>query len=238
MRRLALSLCVAGIVLGLADPVGASHSWGGYHFARSSNPFSVNLVDNMTTAWDGHLVNVSVDWTASDVLDAPIVAGNSSNSARKKCPAANGAVRVCNAGYGFNGWLGIAEIWISGGHIVKARARVNDSYFNTSTYNNSDAKRHVLCQEVGHTLGLGHQTAASCMDDHNGLFSDAYVSPNEHDYEQLVAIYDSHLDAAQASGGSGPGRGNGRAGGNVTVTRDGDHTLITWVFPADHGRPR
>lgn len=233
MKRSWLAGLLVPLVLVPIAPAGAEHSWGGYHWPRSQNPFALDLVDSMTASWDVYLGPVSVDWTASSVLDTPVVAGDASNNTRKKCPSPDGKVRVCNAAYGFNGWLGIAEIWISGGHIVKARARVNDSYFSLSTYDDPNAKRHVLCQEVGHVLGLDHQTAESCMDDRNGLFSEKYVSPNAHDYEQLVAIYGSHLDSGSSGSKPGKGNGNGKGNGrNVTVRADGGYTLITWVFPA------
>lgn len=174
-----------------ASPALASHSWNNYHWARTANPFTLKLGDNVSGVWDTYLGQVSADWSKSNVLDTTIAAGG---TRPKPCKATSGRVEVCNASYGNNGWLGLAQIWVSGGHIVKGLAKVNDFYFNTSTYNNANAKRHVLCQEVGHTLGLGHQTGVTCMDDRNGLFDSAYVSPNQHDYDQLQTIY-AHTDS-------------------------------------------
>jgi hypothetical protein len=34
---------------------------------------------------------------------------------------------------------------------------VNDTYFNTPKYDTSAWRNLVMCQEVGHTLGLDHQ---------------------------------------------------------------------------------
>ncbi|EKD87458.1 MAG: hypothetical protein ACD_36C00073G0005 [uncultured bacterium] len=98
--------------------------------------------------------------------------------------------------------MGLAQIWVSGDHITKGLAKVNDSYFNTSTYNTPAWKNLVMCQEVGHTLGLDHQDEAfdnpnlgTCMDytsDPDGPPSNEH--PNAHDYEQLETIY-AHLDS-------------------------------------------
>ena len=136
MRRFAfVAAVVAGLMAATASSALASHSWGPYHWSRSANPFTVPLGDSATNTaysnWDGALGGASVDWTASSVLDSPIVAvgGNA-----KQCSAQTGRIRVCNSTYGFNGWLGLAQIWLSGSHIVRATAKMNDSYFNSSAY--------------------------------------------------------------------------------------------------------
>lgn len=239
----ALAAALALLLVATA-PAGASHSWSTYHWARTANPFTLELVDTMTTSWDGFLGAVSTDWTASTVLDTTIVTGSDAFKDRKQCKAALGKIKACNATYGFNGWLGLATIWISGGHIVQGTSKVNDTYFGTSFYNNDNARRHVLCQEVGHTFGLGHQTAVSCMDDQNGLFDAAYVSPNAHDYEQLETIYNSHVESSAPSGGASLGQGAdddalppgaGPQHGNVFVKDLGNGRLIVthvfWVHP-------
>src|SRR3990170_5379070 len=110
----------------------ASHSWGNYHWARTSNPFTLKLGDNVSSTWDPYLVTTSSDWSQSSVLDTTIVAGTQNP---RRCRPTSGRVEVCNYRYGNNGWLGLAQIWISGDHITKGLTKVNDSYFNTSTYN-------------------------------------------------------------------------------------------------------
>ncbi len=198
LRRLTLFSAAAAVAATLAAPALAGHSWGNYHWARTSNPFSVPLGDNVTNTaysnWDGALGEASVDWTASSVLDSPVTAGQAGNP--KRCGAVNARIEVCNARYGPNGWLGLAQIWTSGGHIVKAVAKMNDTYFNSTRYDYT-AERHVMCQEVGHGYGLGHQDESgadlnTCMD-----YSDALdnAHPNQHDYEQLETIYGSHVDS-------------------------------------------
>jgi hypothetical protein len=202
LRRFALVLVVvAGFAAAAASSALANHSWGNYHWARSANPFTVPLGDNVTNTaysnWDGAIGEASADWTTSTVLDSPLVAGSSRN--RKRCAATDGTIQACNARYGFNGWLGLAQIWISGSHIVRATTKVNDSYFDSSGYDYT-AERHVMCQEVGHGYGLGHQDESgadlnTCMDYSSNLDN---PHPNAHDYEQLETIYNSHNDGAGA----------------------------------------
>ena len=112
--------------------------------------------------------------------------------------ASRGTVQVCNATYGNNGWLGIAQVWVSGTHITQGTVKLNDTYFNTPTYNTSAWRNLVMCQEVGHTLGLDHQdenftnaNLGTCMDYTNNPGTNQH--PNAHDYAQLETIY-SHLD--------------------------------------------
>jgi hypothetical protein len=118
----------------------------------------------------------------------------------RKCGAVSGRVEVCNATYGNNGWLGIASIWASGTHITQGTVKLNDTYFNTAKYNTPAWKNLVMCQEVGHTLGLNHQdenqsnaNLNTCMDYTNR--PDSNQHPNAHDYEQLGLIY-AHLDGS------------------------------------------
>lgn len=182
----------------------ANHSWNGYHWARSNNPFTVTLGDNVTSAWDSYLNGSASDWNASSVLNTTIAPGRTN---RRNCRPSSGTVQVCNSTYGNTGWLGVAQIWITGGsHITQGTVKLNDTYFNTQQYNTPPWRNLVSCQEVGHTLGLDHQDVnfnnpnlGTCMDyTSNPLGPPDNEHPNQHDYDQLVTIY-SHLDGANVA---------------------------------------
>lgn len=237
--------------LGLAAPTAdATHSWGGYHWARTSNPFTLKLGDNVDSRWDSYLATTSTDWSASSVLDTVIVPGGTTG---KKCAATLGMIEVCNAAYGQRGWLGIASINISGSHITQGTVKVNDTYFETAKYNTPAWRNLVMCQEVGHDFGLDHQDEdfenadlGTCMDYSNNPEPNQH--PNAHDYEMLENIY-SHTDstttvAAQTAGSTSVTRvGNtprswgrlvdgSRAEGASTYVRNfgGGHKTVTHVF--------
>jgi hypothetical protein len=198
--RLTVTFVAAAAAMVLAASASASHSWGNYHWARTANPFTVPLGDNVDSTWDVALSGSSVDWTKSTVLNAPVVAGGAGNG--KRCRANAGRIEVCNAFYGNNGWLGLATIWTSGSHIVRATTKVNDTYFSTATYNSPTKRSHVMCQEVGHGFGLDHQDESgadlnTCMDYSRALDN---PHPNAHDYAQLETIYNSHLDSTSTVG--------------------------------------
>ncbi len=185
------------IAVGSFTPtVKASHSWGDYHWARTANPFSLKLGDNLSANWDAYLLGASADWSISSILNTPVVLGSSNP---KNCRAVSGRVEICNNKYGNNGWLGIASIWVSGNHIAQGTVKLNDSYFNTAKYNTPAWKNLVMCQEIGHTFGLNHQDEnfdntplGTCMDYSNDPTLNQH--PNQHDYDILETIY-THLDS-------------------------------------------
>jgi hypothetical protein len=239
----------------------ANHSWGGYHWARTSNPFTLALGDNVSTPWDAVLGIASSDWSKSTVLNTYVTPGAAKP---RNCRPTSGRVEVCNTTYGQTGWLGVAQIWASSSHITQGTVKLNDTYFNTPTYNTADWRQLVACQEVGHTFGLAHQdenfnnaNLGTCMDYTNNPSTNTH--PNQHDYDMLVTIY-THLDSFSTVGGSSaaqlPAAMQGRDfdrqsswGQMVKRSRDGareiyvrdfgqGHHLVTHVFWAlEEGGP-
>lgn len=210
MKSNLLHLCVivllaAGSFLVMQTPAVANHSWGCYHWPGSQNPRVLTFGDNVSSAWDSYLSTAEADWEQSTVLSTSVVAGGAKS---KNCRPGTGKIEVCNSTYGNNGWLGIAQIWISGCHITKGSSKMNDTYFNTPAYNTPAWRRLVMCQEVAHDFGLDHQdenfnnaNLGSCMDytnDPDGPPSNEH--PNSHDYAQLQTIY-GHVDGAALAGG-------------------------------------
>ncbi|HEX4858039.1 MAG TPA: hypothetical protein VFV17_03400 [Usitatibacteraceae bacterium] len=193
---------LAGLAIAAVPAVGhATHAWSTYHWARTANPFTLKLGDNLTAAdWKQHLQTASGDWNAGRTpVQTTVVAGTSN----KRCSMVSGTTQVCNGKYGNNGWLGLASINISGSHITQGSAKMNDTYFSTATYNNPNEKLHVMCQEVAHTFGLGHQSEDgssqnSCMDYFSNTGANAgstlSTKPNQHDFDMLNSIY-AHLDS-------------------------------------------
>src|SRR3989338_4464975 len=220
-----IGLVALAVLSSIATTAYAFHSWGNYHWARTSNPFTLKVGDNVSSAWDAYLDEAIADWSASSVLDLTKVTGSTKP---RTCKAKAGQIEACSERYGNTGWLGIATIWISGSHITQATTKVNDTYFNTRTYNKPEWRRLVMCQEIAHDFGLDHQdeifnnaNLGSCMDYTNdpGGGAGGAVSndpsnehPNAHDFEQIETIY-AHLDSTTTIGQtvSGPGK---RAGVN------------------------
>ncbi len=210
MKKYTFLIGASALVLSLSSVAYASHSWGGYHWARTSNPLTLQLGNGVkTAAWLTALNTASTDWSLSSVLNTSVVA---SAVNPKNCKPTNGRVEVCNSKYGNNGWLGIAQVWITGGeHITQGTVKLNDTYFNTAKYNTPAWRALVMCQEIGHTFGLDHQdenfnnaNLGTCMD----YTSDpsANQHPNAHDYEELETIY-AHLDSVNTAKSAVAARG-------------------------------
>lgn len=253
LRVLAVASAV-GMVAFLTPAAQATHSWGGYHWARTSNPFTIKLGNNVSSGWSASLRGASTDWSQSTVLDTAVVAGG---TRAKPCKATAGQDQVCSASYGNTGWLGVASIWLSGKHITQGTVKLNDYYFGPgSTYDTPAWRNMVTCQEIGHTLGLDHQdenfdntNLGTCMDyTSNPLGPPDNEHPNKHDYDELGTIY-RHLDstttvaaslpASSAQVGDDPGSWGRRVEGSRTAgfstyVRDVGNggrvvTFVTWA---------
>lgn len=219
MKRSSTRIFVVAVgvfaLLALGSVASADHSWNGYHWARQSNPFTLKVGDNVNSTWDPHLDIAISDWSQSVVLDLTKVAGGANP---KNCRPTAGRIEVCNSRYGNTGWLGIAQIWVTGGtHITQGTSKMNDTYFNSPPYNVPAWRQLVMCQEIAHDFGLDHQdevfnnlNLGSCMDytnDPDGPPSNEH--PNLHDFTQLELIY-QHLDSTTTVGQAMP-NGNGQS---------------------------
>ena len=197
------------ILLGLvplAGPASADHTWGNYHWERSSGALNMSLGENLSGSWVSHFDVAISDWDQSAYLNVSKRPGTAKNL--KRCSPGSGEVEVCNDTYGANGWLGVAGISVSGGHITSGYVKLNDTYYNTSTYNTGPWRQSVMCQELGHIWGLGHNdedfstTTGTCMDYSNDPVPNQH--PDQHDYALLESIY-GHT---HESGGGGDGGGS------------------------------
>jgi hypothetical protein len=190
---------IAAISLGAlaalsASVATASHSWNNYHWSRTTSSFTLQVIDSNTSNWDDELSRALSQWSQSSKLDMRVSSYDDSASTRYYCRMALGKVRSCNYSYGSNGWLGLASINLdSSGHINQGSSKMNDSY--SSSFSSQNERWHVMCQELGHTIGLGHtsedgSSQNTCMDYSQSQYSTA---PNAHDYNMLASIY-GHYD--------------------------------------------
>jgi hypothetical protein len=194
LKRTLVGVAAALLFGACATTALANHSWGGYHWGRTTNSIRLTVIDTTSSNWTSYVNTAISDWGSSHL-------SKTTGTASKQCRPVAGKVQVCNASYGNTGWLGVATIWIVSGskHIGQATTKVNDTYFNTSFYNNPNEKRHVMCQELGHDFGLDHQDTSgadfnSCMDYFRNTGANAgntdSTHPNTGDYQQLLCIYE------------------------------------------------
>jgi hypothetical protein len=213
--RIGLAACAA---LGAITPATATHSWGGYHWANGTSRTLavrrafVNTSATTAATWNRLFTNAMADWAGKplsfNVTDAP------PGTDPKQCRPISGQTLVCNNAYGQRGWLGIATVWASGGHISQATTKLNDSYYGMVRYNSDSWRQMVACQEVGHNWGLDHQdetfnnvNLGSCMDYTNAVdggivngfnYGPSNVHANSTDTTHLTAFY-NHTDGGSAA---------------------------------------
>lgn len=223
LRHSVFVVAVSAALLGLsATPASASHSWGKYHWARSG-AVQLNILSSVTSDWSGALSTANGDWNQSAYLQNTLVSSATDTSTRQNCPAPTGAVRVCNYTYGNTGWSGLASIGLGAGkdrnHITRATAKMNDTFLGSAGL---DKRQGVMCQEVGHDFGLDHQdenftnaNLGTCMDYTNDWSTNQH--PNQHDYDQLAAIYGHSDSSAQ------------RTVGTTTIKTGDTVTIVTWA---------
>lgn len=200
--RLATAIAGAAVVVVASFTASASHSWSNYHWARNTSSFTLQVIDSNTSDWNDELNLALSQWSQSSKLDMSITSYDDTSTTRTNCSMVTGKIRSCNHHYGSNGWLGLASINLdANGHINRGTSKMNDSY--SSSFASQDQRRHVMCQELGHLLGLNHTSTNgtsqnTCMDYSTSSTSTA---PNSHDYNQLSSIY-SHLDSYKSASAS------------------------------------
>ena len=108
----------AALAIAFTVDTSANHNWSKYHWAKSTAVLSLQVGDNVGSQWDPYLDEAIFDWNTSAVLDLRQVTGGADPAV---CEPTAGRIEACNAAYGDNGWLGIAQIWLaSGSHISQA----------------------------------------------------------------------------------------------------------------------
>lgn len=246
-----VKLLAASTVLA-ATPAMADHAWGPYHWA-SDGTVELTVNQAITSQWTTALNAGIADWEKSRKLS--FTQQDVTGVNLKRCSPIYGQILVCNDSYGQRGWLGIATIWISGGHIVQGTTQLNDTYFDMPRYNTAAWRRLVACQEIAHDFGLDHQdenftnyNLGTCMDYtsapeggiYNGFdYGPSNVSTNGHDYEQILAIY-NHKDATSAAATDFGAREVGKPAAPRISSEPAGLSPSEWGRAIDHdahGRP-
>ncbi len=195
-KILAVTVALAAL-LTVVSVASADHSWSVYHWP--SDNLSPTVVDK--TSSEMYEVGPAVDeWSGLGTLIQPEMATSS-----------KGNITVTEAFSPF--WLGLARIFIDdNGHITKGEVKLNTRLLNSYP---TAAADHVLCQEIGHVLGLGHNRVndsspdnATCMNDSLATLGQ-YTTPNGHDQDELNDIYATHGDVVDGCGDVGGGGGGG-----------------------------
>jgi len=211
-KFLALTIAVAGLFAVIATAQ-ADHSWNGYRWPDSKlSP----TVFNKTTSTMFDIPAAVQEWSDLGTPIQPVMTTQS-----------KGANITVTEAFSTQ-WLGLAQVWVNGdGFITRGQVKLNRKLLAGYP---KPAADHVACQEFGHILGLDHNRAGdtspgddTCMNDQVNLQSIQYTTPNQHDKDQLNAIY---------GGSSGTSAFSSFAGSTQTSGPDGGHWVtvhVTWA---------
>src|SRR5215204_7226948 len=178
-------------------PSATAQSASPYHWARKNSHFRLRVGNDVKGDWNQYLRAALSDWNQNDTVTLVEVDGATDP---QFCEPVSGRVEVCDWWYGTQmGWLGLTRLYFnaSGDHIDAATVQLNNSflYARNSPYNSDAARRHTICHELGHTVGLDHPESESCTNDsQHAVFN--YVTPTNQDFRWLRQIYE-HPDEAR-----------------------------------------
>lgn len=143
-------------LLALNLQIASAHNWWYWHWHKSSIGVSIS---NYTTAAQSAIA----DWDNNSDVSLPIQSTHTD-------------ISVMGGDYGATGWWGLASVETAGyddpSHcgntsdvcrFVHAHARYNSYYGGTTGGGTNSDVRGVLCQEIGHALGLDHSSTGDCM---------------------------------------------------------------------------
>lgn len=243
MKFLLKSGAIAGVsvVALLATSADARHQWRKYAWAWDGTPLAVVIYDNTASSdWQGRAAAASAAWNESPSINGTVKGGNN-----PECDFITGQIHVCSDDYGSVGWLGLASISLNGNEIKAGWTKVNDFYFNQPRYDSDIWRQLVMCQEIGHDYGLGHQnenfnsnTTDSCME-YTSTPTEIDMTPDAHDYEQLEAMYPTSGGTGDG-GGNGGGKGGNKPRGKPASLPSVGNTPESWGRPIDflpNGKP-
>ena len=150
----------------------------------------VILVNSTLGDWRDWLQGRASAWSGAPDIRVVVADGQTSPGVRETCPYPENyrRVRVCSFQYGFPNAAGKAQVELNtaNGHIQVGRARLDNQDLGPLT---NSGIRHIICQEIGHTLGLDHwvsQNQRSCMNNLSETVNDPdYDGPAQHDYVQI-----------------------------------------------------
>lgn len=173
---------LAGLLAGalLAGGTASAHQWGSWHWNKGGSTVTIGIWD--TTTYRTESSAAINEWDSKTLLSLPRTSSHSD-------------ISQFDGNYGATGYGGLAEIInYSGSHITHGHSRLNYYY----SYD-SNGKRGVFCQEVGHLFGLTHSNDG-CMG--AGYFNNSY-NVVQHNVDDIYNMYRYHTVTAAAGNPAG-----------------------------------
>lgn len=173
------------------------HFWENYKWLKTTQNLVVSVGDCHTQSdinWPTMLADVVYHWNhVPENQDGSGDVYTQTNLTFVKTACEGAMIKSFNDNYGDTGWYGESNIYYNDddNYILRATSQVN-LYYSL----NSRKWQHILCHEIGHGVGLGHQSESgddlnTCMD-YDYFHSNRY--PNKHDFDLLNFMYGDETD--------------------------------------------
>ena len=174
-----------------------NHFWKNFKWRKTTENLVVSVGDCHTTSnidWPNMLTDVVYHWNhIPEKQDGTGKIYTPTNLTFVKTTCEGAMIKSFNDDYGDTGWYGECNIYYDDdNYILRATSQVNLYYsLNTRQW------QQVLCHEIGHGVGIGHQSEDgsdldTCMD-YDIYNSNRY--PNKHDVDILDVLYGNGTDA-------------------------------------------
>ncbi|WP_165942560.1 matrixin family metalloprotease [Micromonospora sp. KC721] len=147
-------------------------------WAKKGNPRPViHFLDRSSAKWPvGRAVT---EWNKASGIDSIYRAPSAGCASSAHC------VEVVSANYGASGWMGETVRHLNAARTYHTHVSV---YLNDHYHNNESVRWETSCHELGHVLGLGHNTSkSSCLYAYGA--SDVSKYPNSDDRALITRFY-------------------------------------------------
>jgi hypothetical protein len=177
-------------VLFASEDLGEQYVWKG---TTGEGGLTLNIINALDTQWYTYFDTAVSDWD-NGTPDALTLTSEVASAPDPDCTTVEGVLKMCNNDYGATDWMGINEVLNYGNEIAGSTGMMNDHYFGTSAFGDSDKRQYTMCHEMGHGFGLPHTDTAmwnrntgNCLDYTNRPKSN--MRPGQINYERLVNVY-------------------------------------------------
>jgi hypothetical protein len=147
------------------------------------------FVDHTGSQWP--VTSSTYEWNIAHGVDSLYVSGSCPGYSQQYC------VNVTDRNAGCSGWEGLTNVsWNSSYYMTGASVQLNDyngtCTVNGTTYNyskNANGYRQDACHEMGHALGMGHNSSTNSCIYATIINSGGALDPDSDDFTLIAQLY-------------------------------------------------